>query len=113
MHLKRAFKTNTRHYLTYTMKGNPLKWTMNPNPNLPFVEALTQKWRYEVHADVSIDGHWAAHREFRHPALRSWLIAIYGKTLSRRRGSLSAEESWHVPYRTRRIMIHDKSAATG
>jgi hypothetical protein len=60
--------------LTYTVKGNPLKWKLNPNPNLPFVEALTQKWRYEVHADVSIDGHWAAHREFRHPALRSWLI---------------------------------------
>ena len=80
-----------------TMTSNPLKWTLNPNPNLPFVEAFTLKWRYEVHADVSIDGHWVAHREFTHRDLSDRLIGeLLEDTFCTFEEALAAAESWQA-----------------
>jgi hypothetical protein len=64
---------------------------------LPHVQAFTQKWRYEVHADVSIDDRWVAHREFRHRGLSDWLIGeLWEDTFQTFEQALAAAESWHI-----------------
>jgi hypothetical protein len=79
------------------MKSNQLQWKLNHNPNLPFVEAFTLKWRYEVHSDLSIDGHWVAHREFIHRDLSDRLIGeLWEDTFCTFEEALAAAESWHA-----------------
>jgi hypothetical protein len=79
------------------MKGNPLKWKLNPSPHFPHVEALTEKWRYRVHSDIHVDDHWVAWREFRHRGLSDCCVGeLLEDTFLSFDDALAQAERWHT-----------------
>jgi hypothetical protein len=70
-------------------------WVQGEGDLLAWVEAETEKWRYEVHPDWNIEGRWVAWRQFRSELSDYDLGELWDDELDTFEAALRRAQQWH------------------